>query len=61
MTCTKGGSLDRRHFWLDTWAFEQLASDLESVQDPREVDRLVERVLALYRGGFMADDADAAG
>ncbi len=53
-------SLDRRHFWLDTWAFEQLASDLESVQDPREVDRLVERVLALYRGGFMADDADAA-
>jgi hypothetical protein len=53
-------SLDRRYFWLDTWAFEQLASDLESAQDPREVDRLVERVLALYRGSFMADDADAA-
>ena len=53
-------SLDRRYFWLDTWAFEQLAADLESVQDAHEVDRLVERLLALYRGSFMADDDDAA-
>jgi hypothetical protein len=52
-------SLDRRYFWLDTWAFEQLASDLESA-DSEQVERLLERVLALYRGSFMADDADAA-
>jgi len=53
-------SLDRRYFWLDTWAFEQLVADLESVQDPQQIEKLVERVLALYRGSFMADDADAA-
>jgi DNA-binding SARP family transcriptional activator len=52
-------SLDRRYFWLDTWAFEQLASDLESA-DGEQLERLVERLLALYRGSFMADDADAA-
>jgi LuxR family maltose regulon positive regulatory protein len=52
-------SLDRRYFWLDTWAFEQLAADLESA-DGVELEKLVERVLALYRGSFMADDADAA-
>jgi len=53
-------SLDRRYFWLDTWAFEQLASDLESIQDSQQMERLAERLLALYRGSFMADDADAA-
>lgn len=52
-------SLDRRYFWLDTWAFEQLAADLESIQDPQQMEKLVERVLGLYRGSFMADDADA--
>ena len=52
-------SLDRRYFWLDTWAFEQLASDLESAVG-EQVEKLVERLLALYRGSFMADDADAA-
>lgn len=53
-------SLDRRYFWLDTWAFEQLAADLESVGDSEQMEKLVERVLSLYRGSFMADDADAA-
>jgi LuxR family transcriptional regulator, maltose regulon positive regulatory protein len=53
-------SLDRRYFWLDTWAFEQLAADLESVGDSQQMEKLVERLLALYRGSFMADDADAA-
>ena len=52
-------SLDRRYFWLDTWAFEQLAADLEAASDG-ELDRIGERLLALYRGSFMADDADAA-
>jgi len=53
-------SLDRRFFWLDTWAFEQLAADLESASEPPQLEKLVERVLALYRGSFMADEADAA-
>jgi hypothetical protein len=53
-------SLDRRYFWLDTWAFEQLAADLEGPVEAIQMEKLVERVLALYRGSFMADDADAA-
>jgi DNA-binding SARP family transcriptional activator len=53
-------SLDRRYFWLDTWAFEQLAAELESVDDPQNIERLADRLLAVYRGGFMADDVDAA-
>jgi two-component SAPR family response regulator len=53
-------SLDRRFFWLDTWAFEQLAADLESAAEPVQIEKLVERVLAVYRGSFMADEADAA-
>lgn len=51
-------SLDRRYFWLDTWAFEQLAADLESANGG-ELDRLAEKLVALYRGSFMAEDADA--
>jgi ATP/maltotriose-dependent transcriptional regulator MalT/DNA-binding SARP family transcriptional activator len=53
-------SLDRRYFWVDTWAFEQIATELEAAEDPQQIDRLVERLLALYRGAFMADDLDAA-
>ena len=53
-------SLDRRYFWLDTWAFEQLAAELESAADPQQMEKLVERLLALYRGSFMAEDDDAA-
>jgi ATP/maltotriose-dependent transcriptional regulator MalT len=52
-------SLDRRYFWLDTWAFEQLAADLEAA-DGEQLEKLVERLLALYRGRFMSDDADAS-
>jgi ATP/maltotriose-dependent transcriptional regulator MalT/DNA-binding SARP family transcriptional activator len=53
-------SLDRRYFWLDTWAFEQLAADLESAQDSQQMEKLAERLFALYRGSFLGDDADAA-
>ena len=52
-------SLDRRYFWLDTWAFEQLAADLEAASG-EQLEKIGERLLALYRGSFMADDADAA-
>lgn len=52
-------SLDRRYFWLDTWAFEQLAADIEAASGA-ELEKTGERLLALYRGSFMAEDADAA-
>jgi DNA-binding SARP family transcriptional activator len=51
-------SLDRRYFWLDTWAFEQLAADIESAQGA-ELARIADRLLTLYRGSFMADDTDS--
>jgi ATP/maltotriose-dependent transcriptional regulator MalT len=53
-------SLDPRYFWIDSWAFEQLAAELEAASDPAQMARLAERLLALYRGAFMADEPDAA-
>lgn len=53
-------SLDRRYFWIDTWEFEQLVDESGSVSDPVQLARLAERLLALYRGAFMADEPDAA-
>lgn len=53
-------SLDRRFFWVDAWEFAALASELEAAADPAGVEKRAERMLALYRGPFMADDIDAA-
>jgi ATP/maltotriose-dependent transcriptional regulator MalT len=53
-------SLDRRYFWIDSWAFEQLAAELEGCEAPEQAARLAERLLALYRGGFLADEPDVA-
>lgn len=53
-------TLDRRYFWIDTWAFGQVLEQMESASEPDELARLAERLLALYRGNFMADEADAA-
>lgn len=53
-------SLDRRYFWVDAWAFEELAAETEAASEPARVEKLAERMLALYRGPFMADDVDAA-
>jgi len=53
-------TLDRRYFWVDAWAFEGLAAELERAADPVQAEKLAERMLALYRGPFMADDADAS-
>jgi ATP/maltotriose-dependent transcriptional regulator MalT len=52
-------SLDRRYFWIDAWAFEELAAEAEA-GEPSRAEKLAERMLALYRGPFMADDLDAA-
>lgn len=53
-------SLDRRFFWVDAWEFAALAAQVEAAADPASVEKLAERMLALYRGPFMADDIDAA-
>jgi ATP/maltotriose-dependent transcriptional regulator MalT/DNA-binding SARP family transcriptional activator len=53
-------TLDRRYFWVDAWAFDALAAELEAASDPAGVEKLAERMLALYAGPFMADEPDAA-
>jgi hypothetical protein len=53
-------TLDRRYVWVDAWAFDALASRLESAATPEAYEKLAERMLALYRGPFMADDPDCA-
>jgi len=53
-------TLDRRYFWIDAWQFDELAGEIEKAGDSAAVESLAERMLALYRGPFMADDADAA-
>jgi DNA-binding SARP family transcriptional activator len=53
-------TLDRRYFWVDAWAFENLAAELEATTDLAKAEKLAERILALYRGPFMADEVDAA-
>ena len=53
-------TLDRRYFWVDAWAFDALAAELEVASEPARVEKLAERMLALYAGPFMADEADAA-
>jgi two-component SAPR family response regulator len=52
-------SLDRRYFRVDAWEFEDLAAR-EEAADAAQREKLVERMVALYRGPFMADDVDAA-
>lgn len=53
-------TLDRRYVWVDAAAFEALAAHLETASDAAQYEKLAERMLALYRGPFMADDADCA-
>src|SRR5919201_460203 len=52
-------TLDRRYVWVDAWAFDALAVRIEA-SDGSQFERLAERLLALYRGPFLADDADCA-
>lgn len=53
-------TLDRRYFWVDTWTFEALAAEAESAADPTRAEDAAQRMLALYRGPFMAGEDDAA-
>ena len=60
-------SLDRRYVWTDVWAFEAQASALEAAlrpgaasPAPAQIRQAVERLFALYRGPFLAGEADPA-
>jgi transcriptional activator len=49
-------TLDRRYFWLDSWAFDALAAEAESTTDAARVEKLADRMLDLYRGPFLAGE-----
>ena len=53
-------TLDRRYFWVDAWAFDSLAAELDATTEPAAAERIAERMLSLYAGPFMADEVDAA-
>ncbi len=58
-------SLDARYFWVDAWAYERLLNELDAALKPgrapgaaAEAERLGARLLELYRGPFLAGEAD---
>ena len=58
-------TLDASLCWVDTWALEELASEIDrTLKVPRErvddarIPLLAERLIALYRGPFLAGDSD---
>jgi DNA-binding SARP family transcriptional activator len=58
-------TLDERFFWIDTWALDQALEEgrllLRGLAvNPFAVERVTERVLGLYSGGFLPGDEDQA-
>jgi DNA-binding SARP family transcriptional activator len=60
-------SLDRRYWWVDTWAFEHATEAMGPVShgasatsSPEHVSAATARILALYRGPFMGEDMNEA-
>ena len=53
-------TLDRRYFSVDVWVFEALAAEIEAAADAGRAAQIAERMLAIYRGPFMAGEDDAA-
>ena len=58
-------TLDAGSCWVDTWAFEALASEIDrALKVPRghaddgRIAQLADRLIALYRGPFLAGDTD---
>lgn len=58
-------SLDGRHVWADTWAFEQLTIRIEQmlrrpheIVDPDQLDQLCTQLNGLYKGSFLGNDPD---
>ena len=65
-------TLDRRYFWIDAWAFEELVAEIDAALNaprpapdasrvaPDRVESFAARLLELYRGPFLASEAEAA-
>jgi ATP/maltotriose-dependent transcriptional regulator MalT/two-component SAPR family response regulator len=58
-------TLDRRFFWVDAWAFDQLVDEIDTAfkreragLDSRRVERYAERLLQLYRGTLFANEPE---
>ncbi|MBI4195085.1 MAG: tetratricopeptide repeat protein [Betaproteobacteria bacterium] len=58
-------TIDPQYVWVDTWAFEQITAEIDKLLkaardkvDAARVNLLADRVLALYTGPFMGQDAD---
>jgi two-component SAPR family response regulator len=58
-------SLDARFFWIDTWAYERLLGEIDAALKPGRspapaalAERLGARLPELYRGPFLAGEAD---
>ncbi|MEW6688781.1 MAG: BTAD domain-containing putative transcriptional regulator, partial [Pseudomonadota bacterium] len=60
-------TLDRRYFWIDAWAFDELVQRIEAAfararpqPDAESVERFSARLLELYRGPFLGNEPDEA-
>jgi ATP/maltotriose-dependent transcriptional regulator MalT len=60
-------TLDRRLCWVDVWAFEELAAQIDvagralrGARDASRTEALAARLLELYRGPFLATETEAA-
>lgn len=54
-------SLEQGYWWVDAWAFEALLDQAEQAERAGDGDRamrLTEQAVGLYRGPFLATDAD---
>ncbi len=56
-------TLSEQFFWIDTWALDQALDELRTElrgfsADTARLEQLGERVLELYRGGFLPGDED---
>ena len=65
-------TLDRRYFWIDAWAFEELVSEIDDAMrlprpdpeaarvDADRIESFAARLTDLYRGPFLATETEAA-
>jgi DNA-binding SARP family transcriptional activator len=61
-------TLNNRHCWVDAWAFERILGREGATRQPgapvpdgREVARLAEKAIALYRGTFLSGETFCSG
>jgi len=55
-------SLNPTMFWVDAWAFDHLAAEIDASRDAQspsaQIQALVGELVALYRGPFLPDEAE---